>query len=267
MSSTLDAVDSPLGTDAVRPAAPQRKRRGVFYSAMVIAMSVVVLIGFGPSFYFHAVTGRSVHLPSVIVWIHGLVFTSWMLLLLLQTTLVRVGKVHWHRRVGIAGAGIAALMAVLGATVQILQAHRDVAAGFRPIEDVDESSLLIGALFMMAIYAGLIGAAVRFRRQPEVHKRLILLGTVVLLGAATSRIAALVARALPSLWPQAPLIDMALNDAFILALAIHDLRVRGRFHPATVFGAIPILLLQSLSFTSFYSSDSALALTTWIGSL
>ena len=265
MSSTLDAAESALGTRPGRPATLQRKR--VFYSAMAIAMSAIVILGFGPSFYFRAFTARGVHLPSAIVWIHGLVFTSWMLLLLLQTTLVRIGKAHWHQRVGIAGAALAAVMVVLGATAQILQAHRDVAAGFKPIEDVDENLLLIGALFMMAIFGGLIAAAVRLRSRPEFHKRLILLATVVLLGAATSRIAAMCARALPSLWPRAPLIDMALNDVFILALAIHDLRVRGRLHPATVWGAIPILLMQALPLTSFYYNDTATAFTTWIGSL
>ncbi|HEY4211352.1 MAG TPA: hypothetical protein VGM84_07710 [Steroidobacteraceae bacterium] len=263
MSSTAD-LSLP---SSERVAAQPRERKRVFYPTMAIAMAVIVLIGFGPSFYFRALTARAVHLPSAIVWIHGLVFTSWVLVLLLQTTLVWIGKIQWHRRVGIAGVALAALMVVLGATVQILQARRDVAAGFMPIEDVDENLLLIGALFMMAIYGGLIGAAVGFRSRPEFHKRFILLGTVVLLGAATSRIAAMCVRAIPSLWSRAPLIDTALNDVFILVLAIHDLRTRGRLHPATVWGAIPILLMQGLSFTSFYDSDSATAFTTWIGNL
>ncbi len=34
-----------------------------------------------------------------------------------------------------------------------------------------------------------------------------------------------------------------------------------------VWGAIPMLLLQAVSFTSFYASASATAFTTWLGNL
>ncbi len=263
MSSTLDLTLPSLERSTAQP----RGRTRTFYLTMAIAMSVIVVIGFGPSFYFRALTAPALRLPSAVVWIHGLVFTSWMLLLLLQTTLVRIGKVHWHQRAGIAGAALAALMVVLGATVQILQAHRDVAAGFKPLDVVEENSVLISALIMMVIYASLIGAAVRLRSRPEFHKRLILLATLILLGAATSRIAALCALVMPTLWRHVPFIDAGLIDVFILALAVHDLRAAGRLHPATVWGAVPILLLQAVSFTSFYDSDGATAFTTWIGNL
>ena len=274
MSSTVDVAASSVHSDLGRAAAPLRKRKRNFYSTMTmtmtIALSIVVLLGFGPTFYFRAYTAPALHLPplaSVLVWVHGFVFTSWMLLLFLQTTLVRIGKVHWHQKVGIAGAILGASMVLLGTVAQVAQTQRLVAAKFIPLGVVNENLVTFGALIAMVIFAGLIGAAVRMRRRPETHKRLILLATMILLGAATGRIGGIAGFVMPALGPYVPAINAALVDVFIVALAVHDLRATGRLHRATVWGAIPILLLQSVSFTSFYASASATAFTTWLGNL
>lgn len=274
MNSTLDvsvdARNAGAGASSGWASTVPTRRRTAFYSTMAIAMSIIVVLGFGPTFYFRAYTAPALHLPplaSALVWVHGFVFTSWMLVLLLQTTLVRIGKVQWHKKVGIAGAILGALMVLLGTVAQVAQTQRLVAAKFIPLGVVNENLVTFGALTAMVVFGSLIGAAVRFRARPETHKRLMLLATVVLLGAAAGRIGGIAGFVMPGVGPFVPAISTGLVDVFIVALAVHDLRATGRLHRATIWGAIPIFLLQAVSFTSFYASATATSFTTWLGNL
>jgi hypothetical protein len=236
---------------------------------MAVAMSVVVFLGFGPSFYLRVYFAPKLGLrplASALVWVHGIVFTTWIVILVVQTTLVRVGRVRLHRRLGASGAVLAALMVLLGAAAQVAQTKRIVAAGF-PIDVVQENFLTIASLLGIVNFGALIGAAVWLRKLPESHKRLTILATVQLLGAATGRIAGLLAFFVAPLGPFVLVISIAMSDAFIVALMINDLRTSGRVHRATIWGSAAVLVLQAISFTTFYSSAAATAFTAWIGRL
>jgi hypothetical protein len=73
---------------------------------------VLVAIGFART-YFLAGVFRA-HLPGLIVHIHGAAFTAWVLLLIAQVSLVSANRVDVHRKIGLAGFGLATLMVVLG---------------------------------------------------------------------------------------------------------------------------------------------------------
>jgi hypothetical protein len=49
--------------------------------------------------------------------IHGAVFSSWMLLLIVQTSLVAAGRVDLHRRLGLLGFFLACLLVCLSLLV------------------------------------------------------------------------------------------------------------------------------------------------------
>src|SRR5438094_5015876 len=83
-----------------------------FFSGMALLILVTVFVGFARS-YFLAGMFRA-QLPSVIIHIHGVVFSSWIFLLIAQTSLVSTGHVDIHRRLGIAGFGLACLMFIPG---------------------------------------------------------------------------------------------------------------------------------------------------------
>jgi hypothetical protein len=239
---------------------------------MAVAMSVIVLLGFGPTFYLRAYFAPRVGLPpiaSTLVWVHGFVFTAWMLMLFAQTTLVRGGQVRLHRRLGVAGAVLAAAVVLVGTIAQVAQTQRVVSGGYQGgIGVVLENGLTIASLLAMLSFATLIGAAVVLRRRPESHKRLMILATVTLLGAATGRIGShILAPLAPSLVPFEGIIALVLIDVFIVALIIHDLRGSGSIHRATLWGSAPILLLQAIAFTGFYSSATATAFTVWVSHL
>jgi hypothetical protein len=88
-------------TVKVRAGLRGRKYDHVFFSGMAVLMLGSVFLGFARTYYlagmFHA------PLPSAIIHVHGAIFSSWILFLLAQTTLVASGRTDIHRRIGIAG--------------------------------------------------------------------------------------------------------------------------------------------------------------------
>ena len=129
---------------------------------------------------------------------HGLVFTTWMILLMVQTGLVAGGQVRWHRQLGIAGAVLAAAVVVFGTAVQLASMQRDLGA----LESVPFVRIVVfGGFTSVIAFAGLAGAAIGWRRRPEIHKRVILIATIALLGAATARIGRIIGIAVPALGP------------------------------------------------------------------
>src|SRR5437016_2208601 len=53
-------------------------------------------------------------LPNWLIHLHGAAFTSWILLLITQTSLVAANRVDVHRKLGLVGFGLACLMVILG---------------------------------------------------------------------------------------------------------------------------------------------------------
>ena len=57
---------------------------------------------------------RPCHLPSAIIHVHAVIFSSWILLFITQIALVSIGKIAWHKRLGIFGPVLACLMVIFG---------------------------------------------------------------------------------------------------------------------------------------------------------
>jgi len=152
----------------------------IFYSGMSILLCVCVFIGFSPT-YFRAGMMRA-PLPSPILHFHGAVFTLWMLLFVVQAALISARRVKWHRSLGIIAFCLPPIMIVLGVIAAIDALHRGVQIG--PLDPFVSSAIpLVGiAGFTVVIYASW-----RARRRPDAHKRLILIATVGLCGAAFGR--------------------------------------------------------------------------------
>ncbi|HBX38825.1 MAG TPA: hypothetical protein DEG76_16735, partial [Pseudohongiella sp.] len=84
----------------------------LFYSVISIALFLMVLLGFWPS-YFSLIFGAPVARPLV-MHAHGAIFTGWMALLLLQVYLIARGRVKAHRRVGKVGIAYGVVVLCLG---------------------------------------------------------------------------------------------------------------------------------------------------------
>jgi hypothetical protein len=231
-------------------AVTNRRRTRRFYVGMAIAIAITVFAGFSRTYFLKAYYGTPE--LSRLLHLHGLVFTTWVLFFLVQTTLVAAGKTYLHRRMGVAGAVLAALVVVLGTTTAILR----VKGGAAPIPGVSGLSFLAVPLFDMLVFAILVGSALYFRRRLEVHKRLMTLGMIALTSAPIARLHF-------PLLPPGPPTFFGLTDLFIVAMLIHDLVTRRRIHPATIWGGL--LLVASQPLRLMISGTSAwLAFAGWL---
>jgi FtsH-binding integral membrane protein len=210
-----------------------------FFSLMAIATSATIVAGFANTYVPKVVTGAPVLPP--IIHLHAVVFTSWLVLFVAQTTLVLSGRTAVHRRLGVAGVVLAALMLVVGTATAIAVArlgHR----GIPGVEFPDAEGFLLLNVGAVVVFATLVGAGWYFRRNLHLHKRLMLMATVGgLLGPGVSR--------LPVASGRPPVIGM-LVLAFLLAGPVYDLVTRRRVHPAYLWsgllalGTIPPVVAQ-----------------------
>ncbi|ALO45647.1 hypothetical protein [Pseudohongiella spirulinae] len=158
---------------------PERR----FYMGVALALFMMVLVGFWPS-YFSLIFGEPVARP-LIMHVHGVIFTGWMLLLLLQVGLVAMGRVDLHRNVGTFGIAYGIAVLLLGVAVSFIAPALHVQSGNWSLDQA--AGFLIFPLGDMILFAGFFGAAVVRRSQREAHKRLMLAATIALAFAAVAR--------------------------------------------------------------------------------
>src|ERR1700684_1683911 len=89
-----------------------RRSDNLFFSGMAVIVLASVLVGFAHTYYLAGVFKAP--LPNLLVHIHGAVFSCWILLLIVQTSLVAAGRVDLHRRLGLLGFALACLMVIVG---------------------------------------------------------------------------------------------------------------------------------------------------------
>ncbi len=217
---------------AARPDLPAERR---FYTGMAIAIVAAVLVGFARTFFLRPLFPGFPSPSETIFYVHGTVFAAWVALLALQTSLVASGRTAVHRRVGALGAGLAAVMVALGTVAALVSARRPT--GFTGVS-VPPLQFLAIPLFDIVLFALFAGLAVARRREPQVHKRLMLLATLNLVGAAVAR--------WPGVLSLGPLGFFGIADLFLVPLVVWDLRTRGRLHPVTLWGGMLMIASQPL---------------------
>lgn len=210
---------------------PAAERR--FFSIYAIALLATVLIGFAQTYYLRPILPagtRPLRPLTPLIHLHGILFTGWLLLLVAQTRLVAARRVDLHRRLGVAGACIAGAMLVVG----VLTALQAAARGTAPL-GLDPLRFMVVPLAAVALFAALIGAALIARRDPQSHKRLIVLANVALLPPA-------LARWLIFHFGLGPPVVFALASLYLVPLVVWDLKHWKRLHPVTLWGGLLVLL-------------------------
>jgi hypothetical protein len=197
---------------------------------IAVAATAAVFAGFAPTFYLKGLFPAPA-LP-VLVEVHGAVFTAWMLLLIAQASLVRAGRTDLHRRLGMAGLGLALVMTVLGVMTAIEGARRGITAG--GMDPVAFLAVPLAAILLFALFMALAAAK---RSRPDYHKRLVLLATFSIMTPALARL---------SFVHQRPPVAFGLTLLFLLAAIVYDLRTQRRIHPVYVWGGALLALSAPL---------------------
>jgi hypothetical protein len=213
---------------------PGARYDNYFFSGMAFLILITVFVGFARTYFLAGVFRAP--LPNLLIHIHGVVFSSWILLLITQTLLVSAGRVDVHRRLGLFGFGLACLMVILG----VLAASNSLARGFAPPgSGFDPRTFYAIPIGGMIIFATLIFFAYRARFNPAAHKRLIMIATIALLDAPTGRppFTVITAR---------PFFDSTFIFLFLLLLIAYDLWSTGKVHRATAWAAAFVVVVGQL---------------------
>jgi hypothetical protein len=206
-----------------------------FFTGMALAILATVIVGFSRTFFLRPLFPDWPSPSEAIFYVHGVVFTAWIVLLVAQASLVAGGRTELHRKIGPFGAVLAVGMVVLGTLGALIAARR--ATGFVEVP-VPPLQFLAIPIFDMILFATFVWLAIAQRRNPQAHKRWMLLATVNLVTAAIAR--------WPGLPALGPLAFFGLTDLFVIALAVWDFRARGRLHPVTLWGGLLMIASQPL---------------------
>ena len=211
---------------AANPGLIARVRDRKFYLSMAILVAVVVFAGFARTFFLNSFFAR-LSLPRLSVF-HGIVFSSWIVLLVTQAALISSRKVRIHRLFGYAAMVLVITMIVLGITMAVRSAQR----GFSPPGGPPPLSFMVITFGDIAVFTVLIGLAFWFRNRTETHKRLMLMGTLAILPPATARIWLL--------FTTNAILPFAYGSSFVVMLGcmLYDSINHKRVHPAYIWSAL-----------------------------
>lgn len=205
-----------------------------FYFAMALLVAIAVPAGF--SFTVNDNLLHPIH-PAIarpaILYVHGSLFVGWVALFVVQTGLVRSHSVQMHRRVGAWGVALGIAMIVVGVATAIVMRK------YRIAHDHSETAAFLSIPFNdLYEFAVAFGLAVAWRKNREFHRRLMLLATIALTGAAFAR--------LPLPMMNNPWYWYTFTDGLLLLCVLRDLLVTRRVHPVLLYG-VPLFLIGEYS--------------------
>jgi hypothetical protein len=232
------------------------KTRSKFFILMAGILLLIVLAGFSPTLYFRSYFDVPT-IPTYLL-VHGGVLTTWFVWLFIQTSLVATHRTNLHRRFGIIGVGIGVAVLVASGAATLGMGPRLIKAGF----DVDANIALLALgvwmnLAMAINFSVLLTLAIVYRRQSEIHKRLMLLASINIAGPALARFGRF-----PEVGEGNPKEAVFLFGGLLvllLVLVVYDKFAQKRLHPVTMWGApfvlvLPLVLGFLIGNTSFGQS-------------
>jgi hypothetical protein len=197
----------------------------------------VVVYGFS-----HTIDANLIHPripPPAILYVHGAVFGAWVVLLLVQSALIGARRVLWHRQLGLLGLTLGMTIPVVGIATGIAMGRFHTAHG-----SADEAQFLIVPFFDMLAFSIAFGLAMRWRKYPEFHRRLILVASCSLTIAAFNRFPMM-----PMNWGYSGV------DGLILCGVVRDLVVSRRVHPVYMYGLPAIAIGQLATMYIFLTNE------------
>ena len=217
---------------------PPSAIRVSFYSWLALAAITLSAAAFGPSLMSASPRRGSM---TVIAGAHAVLMSAWLLVYLIQTMLAANGGIRLHKRLGVAGAFVAAAAVATGFVATMVMVRR----GFDLSGDLSRppnNSALDAAIFQFSnllIFSILVGTALVLRRRRHLHKRLMAFAVIETLMAAP--LGHLVGHfGLPVLT------FLLWGLGVLVAFIAYDVRSVKRVHPVTLILGIGLVALANL---------------------
>jgi hypothetical protein len=225
----------PMSTEVIgRPGAGFGAARLIldkyFYFAMAVLIALAVVTGF--SFTINVNLFHPVH-PSLqrppILYLHGTLFFAWVSFFVFQTSLIRSHNVQLHRRTGLWGIGLGMAMIAVGIATAIIMRK------YRLAHDSTETPTFLSIPFNdLSEFAVAFALGIVWRKNREFHRRLMLVATIALTGAAFAR--------LPFPMMQSAWFWYSFTDVLLLIAVLRDLLVTRSIHPVYLY-ALPLFFI------------------------
>lgn len=225
--------------------APHHRRDRTGIAIVVFLVWTAMIVGFGIDIVKRAHSGN-LSFP-LIIHLHALAYTSWLLLLVAQVWLVRTKRVAVHRKLGMAALVLIPLMLVMGPAAVVSQVSTNP---YMPDRWIAWMSVQFTNAFGSAV---LLAAGFLKRRDAPAHKRLMLMGTIAVTEPGFGRIWLLPLSA----WLGEGYVRFYFSAyigtlVLVLAVGAYDLATRRRLHPAYVAAALWIFANEALADWLFY---------------
>jgi hypothetical protein len=207
-----------------------------FHLFFAIALSAFAVVGFARTYYLRFLSD----LPpmTVLVHMHGALFTIWIALFITQMKLVAAHRIDLHRRLGIASACFAVLLVIVGVLTVIAKTITNHVSptGLSPPQ------FSIVGFTTIGMFAILLALGVACRRRPALHKRFMVLAMITAMGPAGSRLLRLL-----HLSDYVNVLLPLFTVVFIGFCIANDWRREGRIHPVHAIGGALMLVSGPLS--------------------
>jgi hypothetical protein len=217
-----------------------------------ILVIVTAFVGFWPTYFGLALRGR-VHVPPLI-HLHAVVYVTWLVLFATQVALAATSHVKLHMQLGrwIMAYGVAVVIAGLMAVGQGFGTRLATEDVFRA------QRWLFGVLKDLVFFLPFLVAGWMYRKKPEIHKRLMIVATTILVLPAVSRMSFL-GTPVP-LWK-----FMLVWPPPVYLLMIHDFYKKRMIHPVYVIGVAAMMAMRLI--LPFGGSRAWQSTAAWITAL
>jgi hypothetical protein len=242
VSQVESAAGGPTGAHAVATGADARG----FYASMAWVCAVIAIAGFTPTYW--APVARGTFSGPPLLHLHGLLFSAWTLLFIVQARSAAAGRYERHRALGYVGIALASAMLFAGITVAIAGIRSGIERGYGDAA----RAFSIVPLTIILTFAAAVAVALASVRRTEVHMRMMLVASIAILPPAFARV--LVLLFAPSGagvgfgFPPPPiafsLAPSLLADMLLVIPMVRDWRRRGRPHTAYVLSGAFLVVSQ-----------------------
>lgn len=218
------------------------KRPSYFLVISIIGL-LAAFIGFAKTFFVPVAAGNFT--APLGVHIHGAFAFAWIILFVLQASLIHFRKFYIHQVLGFSGIFIAAGVTVTMIPAGLFAVQKELAQGFGE----NAYSALLGVITSGILFFSLVVAGVVNRNRPGFHKRYMLLATIVVLWPAWFRFRHYfpsVPR--PEIW-----FALVLADSLIVFSWMWEKIKYGHIHPVLKYVGLFIILEQTFEVLVFNS--------------
>ncbi|MEO0589376.1 MAG: hypothetical protein AAFZ11_02320 [Pseudomonadota bacterium] len=187
-----------------------------------------------------------------ITHVHAISMTGWLCLLATQSVLGSQGNIALHRRLGWAGAGLAAFAAITG----VATAFQTIMVG--RLQLFDAGYFLMLGISNMTLFSLFVSSAILARRNTQWHRRLMLGSLLAIFEPVLGRILPLFL--IPFVGGPDELLSFMENQrgayellrmgshlSLICAVMLGDRSATGRFHPVYWLILIGVLALYAVA--------------------